>query len=122
MTAAGCARLTWDIAKCLKKSSLRIYGFGSRFNGGKPNNPTANSDWDLAVVCSDEEWETLVSEVRALGFYLWNWLCGGDTNQPVVSNYPDPCFGFGALKNKNEVDVRRIATPDLLKGDWTEIV
>jgi hypothetical protein len=127
ITAAGCTRLAFDIIDCLLASQLKCYGYGSRFNGlGRDH---ADSDWDFAVECSEEEWQALKSAVGELGFFVFEWLCGGRPDQPVFSNYPDSCFrtelerlGLNWTKSKKEINVRRVASENDLgihpNGGW----
>lgn len=84
-------------------SELKFYGYGSRFNGSTPRD---NSDWDMLVVCTDDEWKQLIDRIDSdLGFSLMLWSCGRwkgyKPEQPVFGNYR-PSFG-----GKNAINVRK---------------
>ena len=107
-----------DIVDCLKASHLKFYAYGSRFNS--LGQEKADSDWDFAVECSNADWEGLKLAVGKLGFYLFQWIFLRHEDQPVFSNYPDPCYGLGDAKSKNEVDVRKIPSEDALGAHRNE--
>jgi hypothetical protein len=111
-----------------EESRLKFYGYGSRFN-----TPTGSgdSDWDMLVVCTDEEWTTLKA---GLGLWCYTWTCGRwqgyKPEQPVFCNYRHDCYN-GGKKNKNSICVRKIEDPEIdlyCKGlppkpsDYTEII
>lgn len=87
-------------------SGLKFYGYGSRFNGYFPQ---PNSDWNLLVVCSDEQWGKLTNDIQNK-IKIHTWYCErrhGDLKprQPVFSNFE---YGKGGAL---AVHVRKIENP-----------
>lgn len=108
--------------RCFEESGLKYYGYGSRFNTPTGSGAKEDSDWDLQVVCTDDEWNRLESKIQNELGVGGRWTCEripwkkGQEKQPVISNFS---WLTRELRNKNAINVRRIMNPetDLLRKD-----
>lgn len=111
---------------CFEESKLKFYGYGSRFNG---LDCKSTSDWDMLVVCTNEEFDQLKQNVGdKLGLqHFCEWRCENrdGIKQPIFGNYK-PNFG-----GKNSINVRKIDDPETdlytktkpsTRSNYTEII
>lgn len=118
----------FEMIKCFKESNLSFLGYGSRFNTANGCKAVLNSDWDMLVECSSEEWKMLLHLMEErIGLWFYTWSCervpGLKMEKfPVLSNYN---CGF---KSSNAISLRQIndRKTDIFNinkepSNWTEI-